>query len=333
MARLLITGSTGFIGKRIIEELEKVDLKNKMKIDTIRLFVRNSEKAASLKSNKYQLETFIGDLRDDDSIAKATKDVDYVIHTAALYKTYGKKNPFYEINVEGTRKLIESLDNCKGFLLTSTYGVYGFNVSDEPVKENFEKKNPFWHYQESKLEQEELAQKLCKEKGINFIALRLPNVIGAGDTVGAYGILQNIEKGMIFLLRKGEGKLPISHVSDIARIHVKALQKIDQYQSEIFNVASTHVTFKKYVNAYAKKMGLKPINKKAPYWLMYGFAAILELLPIMKDFNRFGVKFLGANNELDTTKVEKELGFEPKYSFDETISETVDWYLSLKEAN
>jgi nucleoside-diphosphate-sugar epimerase len=332
LATLLLTGGTGFIGEKIIEELDKSDVSKKMDIDTIRLFVRNVRKAKKIKTKNFAIDVFEGDLLDHASIVKATEGIDYVIHTAALYKTYGKKKPFYDINVVGTRILINSLEDCKGFILTSTFGVYGFNANDgKPVKEDFKEKDPFWHYQESKKDQEELAQQLCAEKGINFIALRLPNVIGAGDTVGAYGVLNNLEKGLIFLLRKGEGKLPISHVADVARVHVKALAKIDQFQSEIFNVASFHVPFKKYINAYAKELDMKPIKKRAPYWLMYSFAAFLELLPIMRDFNRFGVKFLGASNVLDTTKVEKEFNFEPQHSFEETIKETVEWYQLYKE--
>ncbi|MBD3190494.1 MAG: NAD-dependent epimerase/dehydratase family protein [Candidatus Heimdallarchaeota archaeon] len=332
MVTLLLTGGTGFLGSYILRELEKENLSDELGISTIRLLVRNLEKAVNITSKKYELEILEGDLLEPKSLEKIGEGVNYVIHTAALYSTWGKRSEFFKINVDGTKGLIESLDSCSAFILTSTYGIYGFNVNNgEPIPEDFDNKQPFWHYQESKKAQEDVARELCQKKKINFIALRAPNIIGPGDFVGAYGMMRNIEKRRVILLRGGKNKLPISHPKDVARAHVLALKKNEQFKSESFNIASLHVPFKEYVNTYAKQMSEKPIKLKAPYWLMYGFASFLDFFPIKHDITRFTVKFLGGHNILDTTKMKEELELQPEYdSLEPIIKETVSWYQTIK---
>jgi nucleoside-diphosphate-sugar epimerase len=85
---------------------------------------------------------------------------------------------FYRSNVEATRALIGGMKAGGSLVLTSTYGVYGFPNAGRPITEDYEPKRPLWHYQRSKWMQEEAARALCRERGIRFLALRPPTVIG-----------------------------------------------------------------------------------------------------------------------------------------------------------
>jgi len=333
MATLLLTGATGFLGRNILKELEEPSRYSNLKIKTIRLLVRNPGKVEVAKSATNLFEIVMCDLTNPqpEDLQKATASVDIVIHTAALYSIHGKWNEFYKANVIGTRLLIEHLPKGCTFVLTSTYGIYGFNAgAKKPITESHEPKRPFWHYQRSKKMQEDLARELCHERGINFVAIRPPNIIGAGDITGAFNVMKNLEKKRIFLLRDGKGWIPIAHPRDVARAHLLAAGKAQEFNGEAFHLAPFHVTFRDYVNAYAEELGLKPVNRKAPYSLLYAFAWILDRFPFRHDITRFGVKFLGSSDQLDTSKIEQKLGFKANFTFNQTIEEAANWYKSLK---
>ncbi|MHA2254260.1 MAG: NAD-dependent epimerase/dehydratase family protein, partial [Candidatus Kariarchaeaceae archaeon] len=161
MSTLLITGATGFLGSYILKELETPRFRETLDFETIRFLVRSPEKAVDLKSDFYAYETIKGDLFDHKSIEKAATGVDAIIHIAALFDASSKKEEFEKANVLGTQVLINSLKSGSKFILTSSTGVYGFPNQKEPLAEDYEPKKPYWHYQKSKKNQEDLAFELC----------------------------------------------------------------------------------------------------------------------------------------------------------------------------
>ncbi len=178
MATLLLTGATGFLGSWILEEMRKGDTVRRLGYDTIRLAVRNPERAAGIVVPGARVEIRRGDLLDPASIRQAADGVDAVLHVAALYDTSSPWKLFYRSNVEATRALIEGMKPGSSLLLTSTYGVYGFPCAGRPITEDYEPKRPLWHYQRTKKMQEDLARELCRARGIRMTALRPPTVIG-----------------------------------------------------------------------------------------------------------------------------------------------------------
>ena len=329
--KLLVTGGTGFLGSYILKELEKPGYKEKFKLETIRLFVRNPEKGKKIKSDKYKIEIVVGDMTDEAAIKEAVKGIDAVIHVASKYAIKGKKKDFMKINVDGTRYLLEGLEPGSIFVLTSSTAVYGWSTNKgQPFAEDYEPKNPFWHYQVSKKMQEDLARKMCQEKGIYFVALRPPMISGPGDDPTRV-LMDNLKKKMIPLCRGGKGIVPVTHPEDAANAHLLALEKAKENDGEAFHFVSFHVPFKDFANEFNKGLGLKPLKMKVPYWMIYSFAAFLEFLPLNLDYTRFSVKMLGASDQLITTKITEKLGFKPKYKLEESVKESVEWYKALKE--
>ncbi|MFW9921981.1 MAG: NAD-dependent epimerase/dehydratase family protein [Candidatus Thorarchaeota archaeon] len=329
--KLLITGSTGFLGSYILKELENPDYKRKLDIEKIRLLVRNSEKAKKIKSDIYPIEIVQGDLTDRKAIKRAVEGIDAVIHTASKYNITGKKKDFIQTNVQGTRYLLEELAPGTTFILTSTVGVYGYSANKgKPFKEDYEPKRPFWHYQVTKKMQEDLAREMCKEKGITFVALRPPMISGAGDEPTRI-LMENLEKKRIFITRGGKGIVPVAHPIDAARAHLLALEKAKEVNGKAFHFVSFHIKFIDFANTFCEKLGLKPVKIRAPYWFIYAFAAFMEFLPFPSDFSRFSVKILGASDTLDTTNIEKDLEFKPIKNVHDVVNEAVEWYKSLKK--
>jgi len=112
---LLITGGTGSLGQAIVSHI----FKNKFAIKKIIIFSRDEWKQNEMSKNfpeeKYpSIRYFLGDIRDKDRLNLALKDVDYIIHAAALkHVPIAEYNPFEFIktNILGTQNLIEACLN------------------------------------------------------------------------------------------------------------------------------------------------------------------------------------------------------------------------------
>ena len=153
---ILITGGTGSFGQNFIEFLLK-----KFKLKKIIVYSRDEQKQFVMKNKlqKYEerLRFFIGDVRDEDRLELATKNVDYLIHAAAMkHVPIAEYNPFEVIktNVMGAQNVINvSLkNNIKKVLALSTdkasspINIYGASklVSDKlfVAANNYVGKNP-----------------------------------------------------------------------------------------------------------------------------------------------------------------------------------------------
>ena len=113
---ILITGGTGSFGKKFTEHLLKKYKKIKKLIIYSRDELKQSEMAQIYSEKKFRcLRYFLGDIRDYSRLTRAMKNVDIVIHAAALkHVPLAEYNPieFIKTNVMGAQNIIESsLDN------------------------------------------------------------------------------------------------------------------------------------------------------------------------------------------------------------------------------
>ncbi|MFW9991452.1 MAG: NAD-dependent epimerase/dehydratase family protein [Candidatus Odinarchaeota archaeon] len=325
MKKLLITGGTGFLGSWLLEVMESSEFREELTHDTVRLLVRDPAKARGLKSDVFNYEIVQGNLFDHESLHKATEGVDAVIHIAALFDITSKWSDFKKANLEGTRVLIEALNPGSTFILTSSAAYYGLPSTGEKITEEYRGKT-FGHYQKSKQMQEDLARELCKEKGIKFVAIRPPSIIGPRDYFAVPAFINNILNGSMVLIKGGKSIQAFGHPWDVAKAHLLALKNAGKFDGEAFHVASFQVSMKDYVHAYCRELGVKPVKRTIPYPIAYLAGAIGEILPIKSDYNRFSVKLLKSWFHLDITKAESQLGFKPDYDFDTTIKDTVEWF-------
>ena len=119
---ILITGGTGSFGKKFIEKVL-----NKSKVRKIIIYSRDEQKQFQIQKlyRDSNLRFFIGDIRDESRLEFATREVDYIIHAAALkHVEISEYNPFefVKTNIIGSQNVINCAikNNVKKVLALST---------------------------------------------------------------------------------------------------------------------------------------------------------------------------------------------------------------------
>lgn len=167
---ILITGASGFLGKRIVRFLQ-----------------RTSD--AYLLTTSRQQESFPNHLVRDlsDATSELTDKVDTVIHFAGLgAHNSGGEEDFHNANVTMTLQVAKAAmeSNVKRFIFISTTDVYGAD-SQSPLVESSSLK-PKSAYARSKLVAEDALKELYKDSEMNLIILRLPLIYHI-DAVNEFG--------------------------------------------------------------------------------------------------------------------------------------------------
>ncbi len=181
----LVTGAAGFIGSHLVEQL----VKQGQKVRAVDNFITGHKKNLA-HINPTQFEFIQGDICDFELCKTITKDVDIVLHQAALGSVPGSiEDPFstHKNNVDGSLNLLVACkeNGVKRFVYASSSSVYG----DEPTLPKLEKNVglPLSPYALSKKILEEYAELFFRAYGIETIGLRYFNVYGARqDPNGAY---------------------------------------------------------------------------------------------------------------------------------------------------
>jgi len=115
--RVLITGGTGSLGSRLVEEFDK--------FQKVRILSRDEWKQSELKKKFPHIECVLGDVRNYETCLRATRDCDEVIHTAALKRIeFGEHFPeeFIKTNLMGTINMVKAsmTNNVKRFVFVSS---------------------------------------------------------------------------------------------------------------------------------------------------------------------------------------------------------------------
>lgn len=227
--KILITGGFGYLGGRIAQYLGK-----RFPKEDIRLLVRRNGQVSPSWAESYDIVK--GDVLDDSSLLEACRDIDAIIHLAALNEIESEKYPMnaLKVNGEGTLRLLNAAIASKvdKFIYFSTFHVYGLNAHGE-ISENTIPAPVHPYAITHRVAEDFVRMKVQKEK-IGGIILRLSNGFGCPShtSVNRWTLvfndfcLQAVLRNKIVLKSAGKQYRDFITLTDVSRC-VEHLLKID----------------------------------------------------------------------------------------------------------
>lgn len=312
MSTYLVTGGAGFIGSNIVSALVRQG-------KAVRLLDNCATgKLSNLEGILNQIEFIQGDVRDLSIVRETVRDIDYVLHQAALPSVARSvDNPIAtnEVNVTGTLNILVAARDAKvkRVVYASSSSAYG-NSPVLPKREDMPA-NPISPYAISKYAGEQYCKVFYTLYGLETIALRYFNVFGPRQSPSS----QYAAAIPIFIKAFLEGKPPtifgegeqsrdFTFVENVVSANLLACHA-EGAAGEIFNIAcGKRTTVNDLARAIKNMLGssVEPVYSKA---------------------RKGDVRHSLA----DITKARRILGYEPKVDFEAGLQQTIEWMKSFAE--
>ena len=315
--KILVTGGAGFIGSNLIEEL--LNMRNKV----VCLDNFATGKRGNIESflNNPGFTLIEGDIRNLDDCRKATENIDYVLHQAALGSVPRSiNNPITsnDVNVSGfLNMLVASRDaGVKRFVYAASSSTYGDSESMPKVEGIIGK--PLSPYAVTKYVNELYADVFSKTYGLETIGLRYFNVFGRRqDSNGAYAAV--IPK-FVSQLMKGESPVingdgnfsrDFTYIDNVIQANLLSLVTTDKKAiNSVYNVAfgdrNTLNDLMSYLKEYLSEFDPKIANIE----IQYGPNRVGDI----------------PHSHASIEKAKSKLKYNPKFSLKKGLKEAVQWY-------
>ena len=314
---ILVTGGAGFIGSNLCEALLKKGNKV-ICLDNFSTGKRENIEEFLEDSNFVLID---GDIRKIGDCLKATQDVDYVLHNAALGSVPRSiKDPITsnDVNVSGfLNMLVAARDNgVKRFVFAASSSTYGDSKSMPKVEKVIG--NPLSPYAITKYVNELYANIFSKTYGLETIGLRYFNVFGRKqDPNGAYAAV--IPKFVSQLIRgespviNGDGNYSrdFTYIDNVIQANLLSLvTKNEKAMNTIYNVA------------FGERNTLNDLMSFLKGFLSEFDSKILYTEVIYGPFRAGDIPHSHASIE----KAKQLLGYNPQFSLKKGLKEAVEWY-------
>ena len=285
--KILLTGSTGFLGKYIYKSL----IKNN-KIDTL-----------SRTKSSYNIDL-------SQQIPNFNESFNMVIHVAGKAHDQSEKalinNSFYKVNVIGLKNLLSGLKKTNTpskFVFISSVSVYGLSKGTN-ISESFEllAKDD---YGLSKIQGEKIVKTWCKKNNVKYLILRLPLLVGKNPPGNLGAMIKAIKNGFYFNINRGKARKSMVLADDVSKIILKA--------SEIggtFNLTDgNNPNFNQLSYSIAKQLNKKYIFNM-PIFIAQLISKIGDIMGL-NFFNSSKLNKIVSDLTFDDSKARKTLDWKP----------------------
>lgn len=280
---LLITGATGFVGRRLLKKI--IDKRIKA-----RCLIRNKKKIDGDGDN--ELEIIQGDLSDRDALYDATQSVDTVVHLAAVIKS-SDPNEFMNVNVHGTKNLVEACvkNRVKRIIYVSSLDV---TLNETNI------------YGKTKA----IGEDIIKNSNIDYIILRPSLIYGKGskDITLLTELINRYP--LIPVVGNGEGKLQPVYVDDVCDAIVKLIES--DKKNKIYHIAGEQkISLNDLIDKIAGLSSRQVIKVHVPLWLLWLPLKLYSLIARNSMINYESLNLLTNDKTCEIDAIKNDFHFKP----------------------
>lgn len=324
MDDVLITGATGFVGRRLTRRLLANDY-------DVRVLARSPESTEDLA--RRGAEIVEGDITDPESLPEAVDGVEGVFHLAAIYRLGGDLDQMREVNVEGTRNVLDAALKAGVSRIvycgsdTSLGDTHG-SLADESARHDGEFR---CNYARTKHDAHHVVEEYV-EQGAPIVNAIISSVYGPGDESPVAELIEHHLAGRAIAHLDRDAGYTFTHVDDVAAGLTLAYEHGDP--GEQYLLSGEPATFEEFFETLSRQTGIPAPRFEIPDWLVDAVEPLLtraaplvgksgdeirEMLAMGRDVTRF---FSGD-------KAREELGWQSR-SLEEGLSDTLPAFEALE---
>lgn len=322
---ILVTGATGFIGSHIADQMKE-------KGANIKCIVRKTSNLQWVENKGYELVE--ASLSDINSLKEVVKDVDIIFHSAGLTAAHNM-DEFIRANVTGTKNLFEAAisnaPNLKRFVHVSSQTAVGPSDSKEEMSNESKAFNPLTSYGKSKKMTEDYLNEHKNKLPITIV--RPPAVYGPRD-VATLPMFKAAQKGIGTLIGFDDKYVSLISSMDLTRGIIESALSDNTIGETYFIASESYYDWTEIINAMGKAAGKEKILKiRIPHPFVKvignanGLIGKITGKPRVFDSEK-SIDFIQKYWTCSVEKAKKDFGYKQKFSLEEGMKITFDWYKS-----
>lgn len=322
----LVTGGGGFLGRAIIDQLLA-------RGDAVRCLARGDYPELA----RLGVETVRGDIRDPAAASQAARGVDCVFHTAAIAGVGGRWKTYHDVNVEGTRHVIDACREAGvGTLVhTSSPSIVFAGVDQCGVDEQtpyalewLRRYRCYYSYSKALAEVEVLA---ANDDSLQTCALRPHLIWGPGDRHLIPRLLDRARHGRLRRVGAGTNLVDITYIDNAAAAHLAAADRLatgagaaapgsSPAGRAYFLSQGAPVNCWQWIDQVLGLASLPPVRRSISADTAWRLGTVLEqiyrCLPGSREppMTRFVAAQLSHSHWYDITAAKTDLGYAPRVS-------------------
>ncbi|MGW8376823.1 NAD-dependent epimerase/dehydratase family protein [Streptomyces sp. ODS28] len=316
--KVFVTGGSGFLGGHLLAALAEAG-------HTATALARSgtAERAVAARG----AEPVRGALGDRAALRQGMAGCDAVVHAAALTGQWGPAQEFAEVNINGTRAVLEAAreSGVRRLVQVSTEAVL---ADGRPLRDADESRTrpsrPVGEYARTKGIAEDMVLGADGTAGLTTLAVRPRLVWGPGDATVLPALLEAVRRGRYAWVDGGRYRTSTCHVDNACAGILAALERGSGGRA-YFLTDGEPVEFRAFLTALAATAGTRLPDRSLPRWVLAAVARAGEtawrLLPLRGEppVTRTFLVLSGQEMTVDDGAARRELGYRPVISRDEGL--------------